>query len=84
MVKFNYKPTLITLGRLQVARPTGGHITVTCGSITRLSFTARTAVVGTVGTVVMTVTLWGWTGQTAVLSVLGTLNLPNPSLTKYK
>ena len=66
-MNLNYKPTLITLGRLQVARPTGGHITVTSGSITRLSFTARTAGLGTVGTVVTTVTLWGWISQTAVL-----------------
>ena len=80
----NYQHTLITLGRLQAARPTGGHITVTSGSITRLSFTSRTAVVGTVGTVVMTVTLWRCTDQTVVLSVLGKFNLPHPSLTKCK
>ena len=67
MVKLYNRPTLIALVRLQVARPTGGHITVTSGSITCLSFTARTAGLGTVGTVVMTVTLWGCTDQTAVL-----------------
>ena len=47
---------------------------MTSGSITRPSFTACTAALRTVGTVVVTVTLWGWTGQTAILSVLATVN----------